>query len=202
MSNRHQELTSPEQTATGKDFSNPLIVDSLLNYKIYGKCRVSADHRLHPLDVTFAMLTRSQRIGGVQKLESHVKIGKARKQTRVVLSDDEALSKMIFPNRGGSYLMKRIPIVSTAEVDISTVGRNCYLCKKEVHSKDQDKLRGLKHFLLKKNERDPKRNKKKETWNKKIKFAEAQSDLKSNLNEEQRAQITRDEGKKFARQMG
>ncbi|GJX45751.1 hypothetical protein Tco_0262427 [Tanacetum coccineum] len=27
---RHQELTSPEQTATGKDFSNPLIVDSLL----------------------------------------------------------------------------------------------------------------------------------------------------------------------------
>ncbi|GJS80447.1 hypothetical protein Tco_0730328 [Tanacetum coccineum] len=30
MSNRHQELTSPEQTAIGKDFSNPLIVDSLL----------------------------------------------------------------------------------------------------------------------------------------------------------------------------
>ncbi|GJR70043.1 reverse transcriptase domain-containing protein [Tanacetum coccineum] len=30
MSNRHQELTSPEQTATGKDFPNPLIVDSLL----------------------------------------------------------------------------------------------------------------------------------------------------------------------------
>ncbi|GJZ15282.1 hypothetical protein Tco_0550959 [Tanacetum coccineum] len=30
MSNRHQELTSPKQTALGKDFSNPLIVDSLL----------------------------------------------------------------------------------------------------------------------------------------------------------------------------
>ncbi|GJX83237.1 hypothetical protein Tco_0332718 [Tanacetum coccineum] len=30
MSNRHQELASPEQTASGKDFSNPLIVDSLL----------------------------------------------------------------------------------------------------------------------------------------------------------------------------
>ncbi|GJZ65562.1 hypothetical protein Tco_0622258 [Tanacetum coccineum] len=30
LSNRHQELASPEQTATGKDFSNPLIVDSLL----------------------------------------------------------------------------------------------------------------------------------------------------------------------------
>ncbi|GJT41847.1 putative ribonuclease H-like domain-containing protein, partial [Tanacetum coccineum] len=26
----HQELASPEQTASGKDFSNPLIVDSLL----------------------------------------------------------------------------------------------------------------------------------------------------------------------------
>ncbi|GJT23840.1 hypothetical protein Tco_0893777 [Tanacetum coccineum] len=30
MSNRHQELTRPEQTATGKDLSNSLIVDSLL----------------------------------------------------------------------------------------------------------------------------------------------------------------------------
>ncbi|GKC10007.1 hypothetical protein Tco_1001617 [Tanacetum coccineum] len=30
MSNRHQELTSPELTASGKDLSNPLIVDSLL----------------------------------------------------------------------------------------------------------------------------------------------------------------------------
>nr|GEX15375.1 uncharacterized mitochondrial protein AtMg00810-like [Tanacetum cinerariifolium] len=30
MSNRHQELASPEQTASGKDFSNPLIADSLL----------------------------------------------------------------------------------------------------------------------------------------------------------------------------
>ncbi|GKF77792.1 hypothetical protein Tco_0230262, partial [Tanacetum coccineum] len=30
MSNRHQDLASPEQTASGKDFSNPLMVDSLL----------------------------------------------------------------------------------------------------------------------------------------------------------------------------
>ncbi|GJX25184.1 hypothetical protein Tco_0231480 [Tanacetum coccineum] len=30
MSNKHQELTSPEQTAPGKDCPNPLIVDSLL----------------------------------------------------------------------------------------------------------------------------------------------------------------------------
>ncbi|GKE53100.1 hypothetical protein Tco_1488256, partial [Tanacetum coccineum] len=29
MSNRHQELASPEQTASGKDFSNLLMVDSL-----------------------------------------------------------------------------------------------------------------------------------------------------------------------------
>ncbi|GJU45353.1 hypothetical protein Tco_1202619 [Tanacetum coccineum] len=29
MSNRHQELASPEKTASGKDFSNPLIADSL-----------------------------------------------------------------------------------------------------------------------------------------------------------------------------
>ncbi|GKC13870.1 hypothetical protein Tco_1010652 [Tanacetum coccineum] len=30
MSNRHQELASPEQTNSGKDFSNSLIADSLL----------------------------------------------------------------------------------------------------------------------------------------------------------------------------
>nr|GFB15195.1 hypothetical protein [Tanacetum cinerariifolium] len=30
MSNRHQELTSPEQLASGKDLSNLLIADSLL----------------------------------------------------------------------------------------------------------------------------------------------------------------------------
>ncbi|GKE65265.1 hypothetical protein Tco_1519426 [Tanacetum coccineum] len=29
MSNRHQELASPEQTASGKDFSKPLMADSL-----------------------------------------------------------------------------------------------------------------------------------------------------------------------------
>ncbi|GJT92837.1 hypothetical protein Tco_1081682 [Tanacetum coccineum] len=32
MSNRHQELTSPEQTAPGKDFSNPFIVVVTQNY--------------------------------------------------------------------------------------------------------------------------------------------------------------------------
>ncbi|GKB64178.1 hypothetical protein Tco_0920364 [Tanacetum coccineum] len=30
MSNRHQKLACPEQTVSGKDFSYPLIVDSLL----------------------------------------------------------------------------------------------------------------------------------------------------------------------------
>ncbi|GJY03349.1 hypothetical protein Tco_0369289 [Tanacetum coccineum] len=29
MSNKHQELASPKQTASGKDFSNPLMADSL-----------------------------------------------------------------------------------------------------------------------------------------------------------------------------
>ncbi|GKD33688.1 hypothetical protein Tco_1249197, partial [Tanacetum coccineum] len=33
MSNRHQELASPKQTASGKDFSNLLMADSLL--KLY-----------------------------------------------------------------------------------------------------------------------------------------------------------------------
>ncbi|GKB05045.1 putative ribonuclease H-like domain-containing protein [Tanacetum coccineum] len=38
MSNKHQELASPEQTASGKDFSNPLIVDSLLKTTWFINC--------------------------------------------------------------------------------------------------------------------------------------------------------------------
>ncbi|GJX77365.1 hypothetical protein Tco_0324176 [Tanacetum coccineum] len=45
----NKELTSPEQTAPGKDFSNPLIVDSFTqnDMVINGtmKCRVSSNHR-------------------------------------------------------------------------------------------------------------------------------------------------------------
>ncbi|GKA60785.1 hypothetical protein Tco_0760192 [Tanacetum coccineum] len=40
MSNRHQELTSPEQTAPGKDFSNPLIVDNMQRHKLQQHSRV------------------------------------------------------------------------------------------------------------------------------------------------------------------
>ncbi|GJT16985.1 hypothetical protein Tco_0875691 [Tanacetum coccineum] len=41
MSNRHQELASPEQTASGKDFSNPLIADSLLKAICIGYSRAN-----------------------------------------------------------------------------------------------------------------------------------------------------------------
>ncbi|GJZ36342.1 hypothetical protein Tco_0582533, partial [Tanacetum coccineum] len=45
MSNRHQELASPEQTASGKDFSNPLMADSLPKTicEDLGKVKAKAD---------------------------------------------------------------------------------------------------------------------------------------------------------------
>ncbi|GKB68188.1 hypothetical protein Tco_0929600, partial [Tanacetum coccineum] len=63
---RHQELTSPEQTAPGKDFSNPLIVDSLLK-TIWsaevttadnGEVKITATIDGHSMTITEASLRR------------------------------------------------------------------------------------------------------------------------------------------------
>ncbi|GJU90625.1 putative ribonuclease H-like domain-containing protein [Tanacetum coccineum] len=49
MSNRHQELASPEQTDSGKDFSNPLMADSLpKNYMIYSMAGEDEFHDDNP----------------------------------------------------------------------------------------------------------------------------------------------------------
>ncbi|GJQ97846.1 putative ribonuclease H-like domain-containing protein [Tanacetum coccineum] len=116
--------------------------------KIYGKCRVSSDNRF-PNQVTFAMHSpRSQRF---KKLESQIKIGKARRQARVVLSDDEVFeddsSKQgrltpteVIQDQEGSEkasdeintasakkgtASEEVPIVSTAEASDCKSMRDC-----------------------------------------------------------------------------
>ncbi|GJT94512.1 hypothetical protein Tco_1090030 [Tanacetum coccineum] len=262
MSNRHQELTSPEQTATGKDFPNPLIVDSLLK-TIWSSMHhvftmkhwlVQSKRLLHNMvaflekssgsagfhqiidflnrshicyaltkkpevcvsfirqfwrtaetltddngegirkETQFQQHTRTYHVPSlsmkvfsntkrptkgfsgqevalfptmlddpepstspsrleVKKLESQIKIGKARKQARVVLSDDEAFAddsskqeRKLFDEevqekastdtelfiQEKDTTAEEVPIVSTAELDISTAGGTVtYLPKQE-----------------------------------------------------------------------
>ncbi|GJU16063.1 putative ribonuclease H-like domain-containing protein, partial [Tanacetum coccineum] len=63
MSNKHQELASPEQTASGKDFSNPLIADSLL------KTIWFLTYHASQLATTLNKLERSIQIGINTKLQ-------------------------------------------------------------------------------------------------------------------------------------
>ncbi|GJT06819.1 hypothetical protein Tco_0841281 [Tanacetum coccineum] len=97
----NKELTSPEQTAPGKDFSNPLIVDSLL------KTIWSSMHHVftmkHWLVQSKRLLTwfedeevkhlkkqtKPKLILRVKKLESQIKTGKTRRKARIVHSDNE-----------------------------------------------------------------------------------------------------------------
>ncbi|GJV16435.1 hypothetical protein Tco_1361758 [Tanacetum coccineum] len=78
----------------------------------------------------------------VKKLEARVKIGKAKERAEGCPFEMWKMLKMILPNRGGNYLMQNekgsaeistagatkgtaseVPMVSTAEEDISTAGR-------------------------------------------------------------------------------
>ncbi|GJR72786.1 putative reverse transcriptase domain-containing protein [Tanacetum coccineum] len=109
MSNRHQELASPEQTAFGKDFSNPLIVDSLLktiwlsmhhviamkHWLFQGKQKLltnkvgSLENELTNTK-KFYGFTITKLVKRVKKLEKQVKTSKARRRTKIVLSENEA----------------------------------------------------------------------------------------------------------------
>ncbi|GKF23728.1 hypothetical protein Tco_0076050, partial [Tanacetum coccineum] len=128
----------------------------------------------------------------VKKLESQVKIRKARKQTRVVLSDDEAFQddsskqgRKLFDEEKASdevstagakkdTTAKEVPIVSTAEVDISTArGTVTYVRRSAEKRSRQDKGKAI---MFEKE---------------RLSYAEAIR-LEEQMNEEQRAQIARD----------
>ncbi|GJW33588.1 hypothetical protein Tco_0053620 [Tanacetum coccineum] len=170
----------------------------------------------------------------VKKLESQIKIGKARRQARVVLSDDEVFeddsSKQgrklsdeevqekastdtelfiqevtpteVIQDQEGSEkasdevstagakkgtTAEEVPIVSTAEVDISTAGGTVTYVRRSAEKRSrQDKGKAIMF------EEEPKKKSKKELEQERLSYAEAIR-LEEQMNEEQRAQIARDE---------
>ncbi|GJZ60997.1 hypothetical protein Tco_0617134 [Tanacetum coccineum] len=170
----------------------------------------------------------------VKKLESQIKIGKARKQTRVVISDDEAFeddsSKQgrklfneevqekastetelfiqevtpteVIQDQEGSgkasdevstaglkkgTASEEVPTVSTAEVHLSTAGGTVTYSRRSAEKRSrQDKGKAI---LI---EEEPKKKSKKDLEQEQLSYAEAIR-LEEQMNEEQRAQIARDE---------
>ncbi|GKE45392.1 hypothetical protein Tco_1472676 [Tanacetum coccineum] len=155
--------------------------------------------------VVLAVLVVTPHNKWVKKLESQVKIRKARKQTRVVLSDDEAFQddsskqgRKLFDEEKASDEVstagakkdtanEEVPIVSTAEVDISTAGGTVTNVRRSAEKRSrQDKGKVIMF------EEEPKKKSKKELKQERLSYAEAIR-LEEQINEEQRAQIARDE---------
>ncbi|GJY41749.1 putative reverse transcriptase domain-containing protein [Tanacetum coccineum] len=170
----------------------------------------------------------------VKKLESQIKIGKARRQARVVLSDDEAFkddsskhgrklsdeevqekastdtelfiqevtpTEVIQDQEGSEKASdevstagakkgtasEEVPIVSTAEVSLSTAGGTVTYTRRSAEKRSrQDKGKAI---MI---EEEPKKKSKKELEQERLSYAEAIR-LEEQMNEEQRAQIARDE---------
>ncbi|GJZ18253.1 hypothetical protein Tco_0554376 [Tanacetum coccineum] len=170
----------------------------------------------------------------VKKLESQIKIGKARRQARVVLSDDEDIAddsskqgrklsdaevqdkasnetepviQDVTPTeviqdqesseKGSAEVStagakqgtasEEVPIVSTAEVNLSTAGGTVTYTRRSAEKRSrQDKGKAI---MI---ESEPKKKSKKELEQERLSFAEAIR-LEEQMNEEQRAQIARDE---------
>ncbi|GJS70804.1 hypothetical protein Tco_0703645 [Tanacetum coccineum] len=175
----------------------------------------------------------------VKKLESQIKIRKARRQARVVLSDDEDIAddsskqgrklsdaevqdkasnetesviqdvtptKVIqdqeSSEKGSAEVStagakqgtatEEVPTVSTAEVNLSTVGGTVTYTRMSAEKRSrQDKGKAI---MI---ESEPKKKSRKELEQERLSFAEAIR-LEEQMNEEQRAQIARD--KEIARQ--
>ncbi|GJW77535.1 hypothetical protein Tco_0139217 [Tanacetum coccineum] len=170
----------------------------------------------------------------VKKLESQIKIGKARRQARVVLSDDEVFeddsskqgrkfsdegvqekastnteifiqevtpTKVIQDQEGSEKASdeisttgvkkgtasEEVPIVSTAEVSLSTAGGTVTYTRRSAEKRlRQDKGKAI---MI---EEEPKKKSKKELEQERLSYAKAIR-LEKQMNEEQRAQIVRDE---------
>ncbi|GKD61798.1 hypothetical protein Tco_1299307 [Tanacetum coccineum] len=107
MSNRHQELASPEQTASSKDFSNPLMVDTLAipeqtatGKEISNPFMVDISLDLSRLATTLNRLERSYQTGIYRLLDSGV-------------SDEARETLFVAVGRGG---------ISTLNLDFATTG--------------------------------------------------------------------------------
>ncbi|GJU83255.1 putative ribonuclease H-like domain-containing protein [Tanacetum coccineum] len=95
---RHQELTSPEQTATGKDFSNPLIVDSLL------KTIWSSMHHVFTMK---HWLVQSKRLLIAQQLEPKLYNGNVIKKTSAIVIPDSEETLMLAEESRLKFFLKQ-----------------------------------------------------------------------------------------------
>ncbi|GJV26575.1 putative ribonuclease H-like domain-containing protein [Tanacetum coccineum] len=112
----------------------------------------------------------------VKKLESQIKIGKARRQARVVLSDDEAFEDD--SSKQGRKL---------SDEEVQEKARTVTYSRRSAEKRSrQDKGKAI---MI---EEEPKKKSKKELEQERLSYAEAIR-LKEQMNEEQRAQIARDE---------
>ncbi|GJS89332.1 hypothetical protein Tco_0771968 [Tanacetum coccineum] len=142
----------------------------------------------------------------VKKLEARVKIGKARKRAKKASIETEPFIQEVTPieviqDQGSSEkgsdevstagetkgTASEVPVVSTAEENISTAGRTVtYKRRSEEQRTRKDKGKAIM------TESEPKKKSKKELEQEKLSFVEAIR-LEEQMNEEQRAQIVRDE---------
>ncbi|GJS06310.1 hypothetical protein Tco_0363106 [Tanacetum coccineum] len=137
----------------------------------------------------------------VKKLKTKLKAGTARKRSRVVLSEDDEdveddSSKQGSSEKGNSEVStagatkvtaSEVPVVSTAEINISTAGRTVtYRRRSEEKRTRKDKGKAIM------TEPEPKKKSNKELEQERLSFAEAIR-LQEQIDEEQRAQIARDE---------
>ncbi|GKE63668.1 hypothetical protein Tco_1514035 [Tanacetum coccineum] len=150
----------------------------------------------------------------VKKLESQIKTGKARRKARVVLSEvqekastetepfiQEVTPTKVIQDQGSSEkgstevstagttkgTASEVPVVSTAEENLSTAGRTVTYARRSKEKrirKDTGKV-----IMI---ESEPKKKSKKEIEQERLSFAEAIR-LEEQMNEEQREQIARDE---------
>ncbi|GJY65685.1 hypothetical protein Tco_0467923 [Tanacetum coccineum] len=138
----------------------------------------------------------------VKKLESQIKIGKARKQTRVVISDDEAFEddsskqgRKLFDEEVQEkastdtelFIQEVTPTEYAAVKNLSTAGGTVTYSRRSAEKRSR-KDKG-KAILI---EEEPKKKSKKDLEQEKLSYAEAIR-LEEQMNEEQRAQIARDE---------
>ncbi|GKB05289.1 hypothetical protein Tco_0833484 [Tanacetum coccineum] len=124
----------------------------------------------------------------VKKLESQIKIGKARRQSRVVLSDDKAFEDD--SSKQGRKLADEVG----AEMQVLILKyRIQKLTPTESHSRSRGKKRSRqdkgKAIII---EEEPMKKSKKDLKQERLSYAEAIR-LEEQMNEEQRAQIARDE---------
>ncbi|GJU37595.1 hypothetical protein Tco_1185949 [Tanacetum coccineum] len=125
----------------------------------------------------------------VKKLEAQINVGKAKRQTRVVLSDTEVKASDEVSTVGAKKdtASVEVPTVSTAEVHLSTAGGTVTYSRRSAEKRSrQDKGKSIM------TEEEPKKKSKKELEQERLSYAEAIR-LEEQMNEEQRAQIARDE---------